>query len=893
MSHQDPNNNQSRGGRGGDRGGRGGRGGDRGGDRGGFRGGDRGGRGGDRGGRGGDRGGDRGGFRGGDRGGFRGGDRGGFRGGDRGGRGGFGGGGRVPRKTEEMNLEKDSIQYQVANHQNLLKSGVSLESNLFELDVAKASFYQYFMTYGKNDLGTNFEIEAQEFVFKKLLKDTENEKLLKNLVFTGTAVFSPVPLPDAILDTPYDYVLKSKEKAGVVEHKFKVSIQKGKKIDAKLPEHRVELNNIIAKGVSFVYTTRDNHRLIDPSTSKKHESGVTTVEGISPKVMRVVTESGEKNVLQIDVSFSVSSSSTVKEVLAQDRRAKESLPGTRVMTHYAGSKDVILKLVSVTDLKAGDSAGLKKDESMTFVRYFKEKFNLNLDPNGPIVKCKDPKRSSRPLSYPAELLLSLELSDSQRNSLTTICSIYPEERRTMILNNLTKIKKDKSITDFLTAYGIRLTGTTPLTVKGRVLTAPTIYVPNSNGFGKLDPVQKDYLGQSGFTRGLGNLNHAKSTPSYTVSNFIVDNFMSKNETMALFKKYNMGFPAPKVTDFRKLGAPAAGTFALMKLDNNNAEIYNSHKTSFAKDGIVSQLVAKFPDRSVPHMIAQQMAAKVGQLNWVVDPTEIAPKTVPASGTLVLIGVDASNQTESFKKGNQKVTEQALVVTFTAFIVQGKKWTPYCNHHRVSGNTVRHEGDKQTSSGARATPSDVLNTHFVSFIKELNAKFNLKSKTGTVMVYRSCSSEGEIATAQGIAPHIAEALPKWKHAVITAQVRSGARFMWSYDKHPKRVNAPRGFATSMATDASLRGSHSFYLTGAFCELGNSSNTSYVVVAHSPEVNLDEVERLTYALCFMYPNKADALPLPLPMKCATEYSRKFAPLNRIAELPEKMRPTMHYL
>ncbi|EPY25772.1 argonaute-like protein [Angomonas deanei] len=554
---------------------------------------------------------------------------------------------------------------------------------------------------------------------------------------------------------------------------------------------------------------------------------------------------------------------------------------------------MVLVVSSTTDLRARDKVGLPKDPEVTFVDYFKARLNVNLKPDGPIVKCKDPKRSSRALPYPAEVLRPLDLSPFQLNSLTTICSIYPDDRRTKVLASYNRICNSGAVKAFLGNFGIQLVGDTLLTVTGRVLPVPKIYVPNGNGFTSLDPMKPEYTRQAGFTEGVSALSHAQTKATYKVDRFLVDNFFRGSRIVDFLKKYHVAIPAPEPADFRKEYGNDK-TFCMVKLEGKNANVYNQYKSDFALHKTVSQMVVRDPINSIPQMIAQQVAAKIGQMNWVVDPTEIAPKTV-GSKPLVIIGLDVSTSMETVGKGRTTVKTRSLLVTCVAFLVEGKRWQPYCNHRRVQGNTVKADANRQVSSGTRATPSEVANEQFDAFLREIVSVFDLKNKKeGTALLYRACSGEGEVISAKGLAPMIKAALPTWEYAVLSAQVRTGTRLLWKYSGSSKFVNAPRGFASPMGIDAIHNNSaHAFLLSGSFCELGNSANTCYVVLHHTAKVDKAELEKFTYALCFLYPNKADALPLPLPMKCASEYAKKFLSFQHLTELPPEMRRSMHYL
>ncbi|KPI85010.1 hypothetical protein ABL78_5945 [Leptomonas seymouri] len=89
--------------------------------------------------------------------------------------------------------------------------------------------------------------------------------------------------------------------------------------------------------------------------------------------------------------------------------------------------------------------------------------------------------------------------------------------------------------------------------------------------------------------------------------------------------------------------------------------------------------------------------------------------------------------------------------------------------------------------------------------------------------------------------------------------------------------------------------SFYLSGASCSLGHASKPYYLALWRSPAIPMDEPQQLTHThkLSYMYPNKPDALPLTMPIKCAYEYVRKLVSLKDAVELSQRVKPTMHYL
>jgi len=91
-------------------------------------------------------------------------------------------------------------------------------------------------------------------------------------------------------------------------------------------------------------------------------------------------------------------------------------------------------------------------------------------------------------------------------------------------------------------------------------------------------------------------------------------------------------------------------------------------------------------------------------------------------------------------------------------------------------------------------------------------------------------------------------------------------------------------------------HGFFVNGANCSLGHAKPVKYLVLQDSSkEGGVKELEELLYALCFLFPNKADALPYPLPLKCADKYANLFVTLdvNLLRSLHPNLKTKMHYL
>ncbi|KPA76984.1 argonaute-like protein (AGO1) [Leptomonas pyrrhocoris] len=941
--HSDPMDTRGGrgGGRGGDRGGdfRGGRGGDRGGD---FRGGRGGDRGGDfRGGRGGDRGGD---FRGGRGGGFRGGD---FRGGDRGGRGGGfrggrGGGGGFGNMRECRDREEHAITLAKENAQSLCAASVAVETNCFPIDVSKGKFHNYvtsfeFLENGKEMAGDGWKIDFQQELLRAIRKThTEGPPsatktgLEDMCVCTGQAILAPRKLA---VEDGFSIECKRKEKEGrktTVERHYRITIRYEGEVQLRLPEHTQWLNKILACGLGDTFPEHIGSDYVDLKSRVERGDDLVTMDAVSPNVARIVRlvadgKSTAMDVLQLDVSTKASTTKKCSDVIQQisqrnpqsaKRAVNEVLVGSKVTTMYG--EPTFLKVKSVDfDVKAGQPAKLKANPSETFVQYFKRKYGATVHPESPVLYCRfaDRSKNGRLLPYPADTLQLSTLSTEQLTKLPMLCSVYPDERMKRVKAALQRIMASKLMQTVLEQYGIRIE-TTAIAARGRVLPAPTIYVPTGpQRYSTIAAVE--YTGQAGFALGLKGLRHPDQHSEYRT--LLMDDYFNRGNLGKWLKEYNVALPQPTVERFtgpKQFNKGAPDVFAMVRLQTKDADRYNDYKQRFARDSVVSQMAVTELTRNVPQMITQQVAAKIGQLCFVSDVTD-AGKAFANRPVLIVSAVVGSAMNTLAEK-HKTVNAKLFTVAFVAFLANAKSWKPYCLHYQVKGEeqVLYEESDAASSSMSTASPAgrqqnanEELNKKFPDFLKEVVAHFKLNGKNGkgAMVLYRGAMTDAEAGFAFNMEPAMEQVLPSWDTATLVVQPRSHFREFWDpatsfpSEKGSGRgahCNVPRGFVTNdcriVFADADPNAPvESFYLSGANCTLGHASNTYYLVQNRSPAIPMDQLQRLTYNMCFMYPNKPDALPLPLPIKCAYEYARKFGSLKAVKELPPKMRPTMHYL
>nr|AOA52366.1 argonaute 1 [Herpetomonas muscarum] len=907
---------RGRGGRGGGRGGRGGRGGGDFGGRGGRGGGDFGGRGG--------------------RGGGDFGGRGGRGGGDFGGRGGRGGGRGGGNEIFRMNapmVQRESNAWRATK--NVAGTNVEVLSNLAPINFDKTRVHVYGMSVEIKANGSNIGDDADWYggahrhCVRHLVRiHPELVDVLRNSIHFETSMVTAEKLPEEAIATPIAYSMNERTGRKVIERSYAITLAYMGERTPRLPDDSSLLNAIMGAVTGRVYTNRIGNKYVDSTISREVE-GLTIADAVAPKVMRVnMGNNVSRDVLQLDMAVSVATTATCAEVIADLRRKHQSqeaferavsveLVGRRAISR-TGKDEVIVKVAKVLfDKNATAETGLRNNPNGSYAEYFRAKYNLELDTTAPLLLCRSSDRHNRRLlTYPSDVLSPLNVPPSKTRILPVLCTIYPHERLRKVKAAISRLKATPAAAALMKLYGVRLDDTL-LSVKGTVLKTPTVYIPNGGNFIAVNPSDPAYAGQQGFANALQRLRLPDRPLKF--KRLLMDSYIRESsELTALLKKYNVSLPPPETHRFgmphrEKLHGSGDNTFCLLKLRDTDASTYNAWKRSLVEQGVPSQLVVKHLDRTIPDMVVQQMAAKVGQLCFLIDAEEHYP--TKGSGGLLLIGVDVATSFKNDKQGSSDVRRTSYTIAFTAFHARGKEWNSYSNHYHVAGQQIvlfnaPRDGTESSSTtvqqAARMNASEVIPEKMDVFLKEVVAHFDLaKHKSGTAVIYRGTTSEGEISAAGLLGTKVSNALRGWDYAAVAVQRRSHTRFAWNIAAQlpnaglaAELVNAPSGFCTPYATDefitdATKKPAPSFYIIGAGCTLGHASNGYYAVVSRSAGLDIGKLQKLTYALCFMYPNKPAAMPSPLPLKSAAAYAAKYTMLAEIKEMPKAMRPYMHYL
>lgn len=670
---------------------------------------------------------------------------------------------------------------------------------------------------------------------------------------------------------------------GGKEDSSHVTIESEETRDLEIPKDLAIINYIIGQGFEKSYVRKGATEYVyheGVPMDQNNEKFVT----ISPSV---VVHERNAMFLEVNVRWSLAPSGNnwwrqfcnwkSKKPDEQDRLAK------LIKSKHARTRHAIKKgrgfqgvtLLGVTDRAVGDRMNDKSEETTTFQEYFSQSYNMNLDPKGPVLKCRF-ANTRKLVLYPAEILQPLFVFDIQSINVQ-LCSMYPEERFRHVKDVLEKAKAG-AIGKYLEGYGLSFTTnlvSLRVPTNGGVLRCPKVYFPG----GKTLDAGK-YPEQLGFIKELMNL----STVNHHANGNDFPQLMCTSDNSQEIVKNLQQIGVPVKTGKGDVRRVAQDSFYVVSMRSSQTNEYKDAKMACGSKGVASQCYWRRLEAVIPKMIALQIAAKLGLFNFFVNVGEVAPSF--AKSDLLIIGVDV---------GPPARTRPARLLTCVAFYVRGgKTWETRCDHTWVD---TRNKAN-QDISVAR------INEALKKFLEATAKFYGVSSRPGTLLLCRSPASSGELPMCFNWSEMCKSVFAKWSICVVGSQSRGDTKLAWDMNNNGKTEgfrNVPRGLCVEdnltipvtvdgVSTVQSFRG---FRLCGANCVLGQANTLLYLVFERDQKLSLSDLQNLLYALCFMYPNMPGALPMPLPIKAAMEYNKKFNPLPDLKKLHEKMRGTMHYL
>ena len=169
--------------------------------------------------------------------------------------------------------------------------------------------------------------------------------------------------------------------------------------------------------------------------------------------------------------------------------------------------------------------------------------------------------------------------------------------------------------------------------------------------------------------------------------------------------------------------------------------------------------------------------------------------------------------------------------------------------------------------------------------ELLTKFHARRKRlpSKIFFYRDGVSEGQyeqvireevssIRSACELMSRQTKCNPIPKLTVIIVRKRHHTRFtpVDKEDGSGKNINVPAG--TAVDTDVVSPHDFDFYLCSHEASVGTARPTHYVVLIDENHLSSDEITRITFNLCHMYPPTAKSISIPTPVQYAHRAAKR---------------------
>lgn len=707
---------------------------------------------------------------------------------------------------------------------------------------------------------------------------TELLKCFKDSVCTNQEVISVARLPFGDVKRVV-YSITSKE-TGVDEVELEITDSKVQKRALNLPEDLSLLNFIIGEAFNTCYVKKGATQYISHE-GEKVTRDVEKFVTVSPSA--VLVRESELH-LQLGLRWSLSTAGdtwwrefmnwkSTKDTEKARKEEKIRLKNVKTLHRPIGYDYVGYKILKVTDAVAGDV--LSEKVNKTYCQYFQERYNFTLDPKCPIFKCRR-TGTTTVVKYPAQMLQPLFVFDLKAIP-AQLCAMYPALRFKLAEGLLNEIKKS-NVGKYMQKFGLWCsTSLEKLQVsrKSNILPCPKVYLPN----GKVINAS-EYPEQLGFIKELtgGQMRQEEAKRTLLCGN--------ANKSAPVIKEcQTIGLKMP--TGNTDINRVKEGKEVYL-FNTNRDDEYISTKLKCAEKGVISQCFKKDLMGVIPRMIALQIAAKMSMMNFRFNAREVALSF--AKHDLIIVGIDIGVH-------NRRADVSQRLLTCTSFRVRnGDAWETFCDHTWVN---IRAKSGKDVTFTR-------VNEEIIRFMKSMKQHWKVNEAQEGVLLL--CSSPCAVGELFGLMPGKSECnkvFPKWKISVVASQARSDTNIAWDPQNNGKTEdfrNVPRGLLIeeqlticgTVNGDANgLTFTRGFRLCSANCTLGQARTLLYLIKEQDTELANRDLQLLLYALCFVYQNFPGSLPIPLPMKAAMEYNRKFTPLHACKRLHADLRPTMHYL
>ncbi|KAL4154233.1 hypothetical protein QTP88_002060 [Uroleucon formosanum] len=534
---------------------------------------------------------------------------------------------------------------------------------------------------------------------------------------------------------------------------------------------------------------------------------------------------------------------------------KSGVVGTTVMTKY---NNETYRIDDIDENSDPTSEFSKKDGSkMTYIQYYKEKWNLTIRTSKQPMLISKNKRSIRQFGEDTliylvpELCVMTGITDAMRNNFTLMkdmalyTRVNPKERIDRLTNFANRLLKTPDSVVELKRWNLTLSN------KLVELTARTL---------QPEPIQSRSKGYNGgdeadWTR------HLRSLPMFTsaiVKYWVilapkdccreVDAFAHTLATAALGMNFTL--PRPAIVPMND-GRSNTFLFHLEQVINESnpalimcvipsarGDIYSLIKRKLCIDRAVpSQVVllknVQKNNLSVCTKIAIQINCKLGGAPWLV--------TIPKKG-MMIVGFDVCHDSQ-----RKNISFGALVSTMNDY------------HTSYFSCVEPHKSGEE------------LSVHFATGITKALAKY--RSKNGalptSIIVYRDGVGEGQISHVHKTEVRLLQTACEQVYgpksvpfAFVIVTKRISARFFAPTNRGPENPR-PGTIIDTVVTDPTK---YDFYLVSQHVKQGTVTPTHYQVIEDTLRLPPDLMQKCTFKLTHMYYNWSGTVRVPAPCQLA---------------------------
>jgi len=560
-----------------------------------------------------------------------------------------------------------------------------------------------------------------------------------------------------------------------------------------------------------------------------------------------------------------------------------SLQGTKVMTTYGTRKRNYLIFKVDRDSSVNDTFELKSSRTITFADYYKESYGLVVrDPSQPMLWGD---REGRTKLVP-EFVLVDQLSSEARRHLPSRCSKMPAELQGECMSLVKQFGTEAS-RKLLSVYGLDIKCAELETVTPKEMRPVKVQLAGTNDF--LRPHQDFAMqtmnvkfNQERFEYTIfvwGNKARNLSRQILDINERIQGVWKQRGEIVYVDGKENdrdfisnclASISSPQVEQDLANGHRA---LVICALDNGHSnegqDTYATLKCALGEKGIVSQFVdyekmskARTQGPYI-HNITKNITAKLGTPLWHVDFKSNVPEVI--QGGTLYIGYDIYtdrrvDRSESGSFENQRRNLSGFVAWYHS---PDGKWSHLSNtdmqisrQRMMAANNDQNQDKPQLEKGDMLSLEEFLLEVFEVVIKSNDIKRVIVYRDGVGDSMMDRVRTGEMAgcktflDAKGI-DLVFLVVQKRVHDRYTSATRGrGPQTEWH--------NIPRGHVIEHTES-------SFSQISVDSTLATSRPVKYFVLS-SGSMTMDNIQNLTYCLCWMYTNWPGSIKVPFVLQCA---------------------------